>query len=1126
MPAEDSSDGGASTSLGSVPNQLAMLVPTFNPATDSVDTWTQKVEMLVLAWPETKIKELATRLVLGCQGTAFQKLQLHRSEVLTNDPKCIQKIVEIVGGIWGQVPLEQKFELAERALYRTQQKNDETSDSYLARMDVTWTELLSKKLSLSELQAYVTLRSSRLSPEDKKRVIVESGAESGGQLELRKVSAAIRMLGSSFFQDVTGQRRDKSQKVYDHLTLAAEECEESEMDAYYGQDETWDDEAIEALAAENDEDASMILQFEDAVAEVVQGDHDLAAFFSTYQDARRRLSERVRVRGFWPVKKGMGKKGTWKGKGPNKGKGSSLAQRIANSHCRLCNQKGHWKAECPNRASNPSGSSSATVVPTSFAIVDPVLNTVIEVPVMDQPIPNAADPHARTCVQECHVNFTDNLGHNGDNKISRGKNMSKFWAVRFGSKLRHRLTATSDSIRRSAVPAMSLPKVPESPNQVLRHDHVMPEEISQDSRTDVACFASSGTVGIVDLGASRTVVGSQQVKEILNGVPEHIRSRIRRTSCNLVFRFGNHQTLSSQHALLFPFHDMWFEVAIVEGNTPFLLSASFLKQIGAVIDVEHNQLWSRVLNRALPVGTSPRNLMLLDINELWETENQTHAGLVMEAQFQENAETNISLQVSSKNEHWRRSVDSVLHQPSDHTSPRESPAGCPQSAATSETSQPITVSRPKSVEPQLLCDLSQDTGVFQDGHLSSKDEGSSPESQHRNRNAEPRVIPEDVTFRDETTDSGFRREVPRPKLPDSLSGQSVGRVVCKHVLQEHQDQSPEVLDVCGEATGGRGMSVSGQTISQSRQSDTGKDQAVSEASHRPRPDRVGQCIGGEHAQQPCARPLGTDVQHAGQSSQHASEDVWDRERRARADHSHQGPPGEDRDVRVLRDHEATSLHAVDWAKSQFFDLPDPAEVEFEFHANTHPMSFSQEFQRWIKVFEKEVNMLRRLNFDSIRISRLDVLEVMCSEDSELTKQVHHLNGKAQRFGIKEGDLQQTSARLQLFRLILLRRPKSLWYSPECGPWSMWNFLNMGKSLELEEKLIHKRFQHVWQIALGVVLYRLQVSQGNHFHWEQPGGSDMFKFPELDEVHHGCHLCRFDLCRVGNLQDPRSHAPIR
>ena len=84
---------------------------------------------------------------------------------------------------------------------------------------------------------------------------------------------------------------------------------------------------------------------------------------------------------------------------------------------------------------------------------------------------------------------------------------------------------------------------------------------------------------------------------------------------------------------------------------------------------------------------------------------------------------------------------------------------------------------------------------------------------------------------------------------------------------------------------------------------------------------------------------------------------------------------------------------------------------------------------------------------------------------------------------------------------------------------MWNFLNMGKSPELEEKLVYKRFQHVWQIAL-------QVPQGNHFHWEQPGGSDMFKFPELEEVQQCCYLCRFDLCRVGNLQDPRSHAPIR
>jgi hypothetical protein len=106
------------------------------------------------------------------------------------------------------------------------------------------------------------------------------------------------------------------------------------------------------------------------------------------------------------------------------------------------------------------------------------------------------------------------------------------------------------------------------------------------------------------------------------------------------------------------------------------------------------------------------------------------------------------------------------------------------------------------------------------------------------------------------------------------------------------------------------------------------------------------------------------------------------------------------------------------------DLTDPAEVEFEFHASVHPMSFSQEFQKWVTVFEKEINMLRRLNFDSMRSSRLDVLEVMCSENSELTKQVLQHSGCAQRFGLTEGDLQQASDRMRLFRLILLRKPKS------------------------------------------------------------------------------------------------------
>ena len=166
--------GEASAEVGQVPNNLSILVPSFDPAVDNVEICTNKVELLLSAWPANKIQELATRLVLGCKGTASQKLQLHRKEILINDPQGIQRLVELVGGKWGAIPLEKKFELVEKALYRSQQKMDESSDSYLSRCDVVWTELIGKKIDMAEIQAYILLRGSRLGSEDKKRVIVDS----------------------------------------------------------------------------------------------------------------------------------------------------------------------------------------------------------------------------------------------------------------------------------------------------------------------------------------------------------------------------------------------------------------------------------------------------------------------------------------------------------------------------------------------------------------------------------------------------------------------------------------------------------------------------------------------------------------------------------------------------------------------------------------------------------------------------------------------------------------------------------------------------------------------------------------------------------------------------------------
>ena len=109
------------------------------------------------------------------------------------------------------------------------------------------------------------------------------------------------MIGSGFFQDMVGFKKEKGLKTYDHTAFTLEEQSENmdtKNETFWVQDDFLDDSTLESLAAEDDDDAALVLQFEDAVAETVQNDAELCAFYSSYQEARKRLSEKVRFRGF------------------------------------------------------------------------------------------------------------------------------------------------------------------------------------------------------------------------------------------------------------------------------------------------------------------------------------------------------------------------------------------------------------------------------------------------------------------------------------------------------------------------------------------------------------------------------------------------------------------------------------------------------------------------------------------------------------------------------------------------------------------------------------------------------------------------------------------------------------
>ena len=112
-------------------------------------------------------------------------------------------------------------------LFRCIQKPGESNDSFLARCDVVWSELLAKQVKLDEIQSYIIPRGPRLSTDDKKRVIVESESSSSGVLNMEKVNQSVRMLGTSFLNEMIGQKANKG-KIYESQTMLAEECDDAQ----------------------------------------------------------------------------------------------------------------------------------------------------------------------------------------------------------------------------------------------------------------------------------------------------------------------------------------------------------------------------------------------------------------------------------------------------------------------------------------------------------------------------------------------------------------------------------------------------------------------------------------------------------------------------------------------------------------------------------------------------------------------------------------------------------------------------------------------------------------------------------------------------------------------------------
>ena len=246
-------------------------------------------------------------------------------------------------------------------------------------------------VGIDEFRAYILLRNSALSSEDKKRLIVES---SGSLDYYRDVVSNLKLLGSKFFQEVHAGKvaggRTKTYEANAQETMGGDFVPE---DAALQAEDRNEEGLIEQLANEGDEDAALILEYEQSMLDAIQDDADLALSTTTYAEATKRLSDRFKNRGFWPS---SGTKGKSRGKGWEKGKKGysgnrnpgnrkTLQQGIIGSSCRLCGRRGHWKAECPDRGrSSETNTATAPTLVTLEEGIDALPLEFLELP--EEPI--------------------------------------------------------------------------------------------------------------------------------------------------------------------------------------------------------------------------------------------------------------------------------------------------------------------------------------------------------------------------------------------------------------------------------------------------------------------------------------------------------------------------------------------------------------------------------------------------------------------------------------------------------------------------------------------------------------------------------------------------------------------
>ena len=573
----------------------------------------------------------------------------------------------------------------------------------------------------------------------------------------------------------------------------------------------------------------------------------------------------------------------------------------------------------------------------------------------------------------------------------------------------------------------------------------------------------------------------------------------------MTFRFGNNGTVACSKAIFVPISKVWMKIAIVESQTPFLISNSVFRNLDAIVDTGKQQIEFRKLGCTVPVRLSERKLFLLDIKELIEKAEDPHAeshgSVRQEAIFQSLGED--KYEIEHKDDLKEKIIGDINKVTTNQTCPLQNDRTT--SSSTSRPENPLFSEKPSVKES--LSFVNHGLGRFSTGH-SLREDASSHNGGGRHEQAEGNALQRPAGAHDQV----WRRQAWTTIPPSCPRRSSLLQVVPFELRQLPEGSPPGVCLLPSSLHRKDGEHGEDHRKQKGPQVQGTWERCIVQGKSE---DSISERGGG----------LGSDRRRSttrpGDSLPHQparADDATDDDSSAR---SHAGRPARDETIRAMSA-ELRQFLAVCHDEVQGNILRGGDHDRYHGDKLHQPTNWVAD-EMWKYFQEKGYNQ-----YHLGKTSRCALVEVYCSHDSQLTRQCLRNHGKAFRFGLSQGDLTHYENRCKLYDLIFSTLPENIWMSPSCKAWNKWSQFNAARSVEMARKVMQARVDDEVHLLLCDALFDFQRSRRTacHFHLEQPTGSDMLYDDILQEIWDSTHHSRCDMCVAGQLCHPQSKLPMK